>query len=157
MAPPQTIFGVGYAIVLPGYLTMWGLSWAARQGWAVTTWSRLDNGAWFYVGWVLIIAGVVVIVAALRELWRARGAGRLATTSVFACCRHPIYAAQMGLIMPGIVAATGNLLLLVAIPLTGVMFSRLIWIEERALEGAYGEAYLEYGRQVRSLVPFRRG
>jgi len=157
MAPPQTIFGIGYAIVLPGYLSMWGLAWVARQDWYVTTWTRLDNGAWFYAGWVLCVAGMVVIVASLWELWRARGAGRLATTGVFACCRNPIYAAQIGLIMPGISAATGNLLLLTAIPMTGVMFACLIWIEERALEGAYGEEYLAYQQQVPILVPFRRG
>ena len=155
MAAPMTILGIGPAIVLPGYLFIVGMGWALRLGCCPVSWTRLD-ATWFYAGWIMITGGLVVIVTSLLEVWRARRSGRLVTAGIFGRCRHPIYAAQMALIMPGIAAAMGNLLLLGAIPLTGLMFVCLIGIEERALEREFGEEYSDYRQRVPRLVPFGR-
>jgi len=44
-------------------------------------------------GVLLIVTGLIFFAAAVTAVRRALSAGRLVTTGVFRCCRHPLYAA----------------------------------------------------------------
>jgi protein-S-isoprenylcysteine O-methyltransferase Ste14 len=111
------------------------------------------------VGAVLLAAGGVFFVAALRRLGRAltllpypRDDAQLVRSGPFALVRHPIYCG-------GLVAATGIALMVTGwlTPLCVVALFVLLDIksrrEERWLVEKFPE-YRDYQRRVRKLVPF---
>lgn len=109
-----------------------------------------------YLGWLLFALALALAVAVA---WRFKRAGTtikpfqrssaLVTDGLFAYSRNPIYLGMVvGLL--GICLALGSLgPLLVVPPFVYILQSRVIAAEERMLEDAFGEAYLEYCRRVR--------
>jgi protein-S-isoprenylcysteine O-methyltransferase Ste14 len=109
-----------------------------------------------YLGWLLLVLALAVAVAVA---WRFKRAGTtikpfqrssaLVTDGLFAYSRNPIYLGMVvGLL--GIFLALGSLgPLLVVPPFVYIIQTRFIAVEERMLEDAFGEAYLDYCRRVR--------
>jgi protein-S-isoprenylcysteine O-methyltransferase Ste14 len=79
--------------------------------------------------------------------------GRLCTTGVYAFVRHPIYAAWISWIVPGIVVIRGSVLGLSIPVVMYLVFRILIVKEEQYLAEQFGEAYQEYRRKVGAVFP----
>ncbi len=68
--------------------------------------------------------------------------------------RHPGYLGSL-LTMNGIALATGNAAVLVAsLVVTFAAYAHRIRVEDAMLVAAFGDAYDEYRREVRGLIPF---
>jgi protein-S-isoprenylcysteine O-methyltransferase Ste14 len=116
------------------------------------------------VGWILIISGAGVIVAAFRtfDMWEFLGVQRsaeqtsprtLITRGLYRIVRHPLYLGTMllalGLCMAHLSPGRGAILLVTLIYL--VIGSRL---EEQKLIREYGAAYEGYRKKAKSLIPW---
>ena len=115
------------------------------------------------VGWMLMIAGALLQIrtGTLLSLKGLAGMpeiiekvqGRLVTEGAFSVVRHPTYLSHT-LLFAGVFLATGitaaGFLTLLDFALINAI---IIPLEERELEGRFGEAYLEYKKRVPRFFP----
>lgn len=112
------------------------------------------------VGLALFVIGMtinVVAVSTLRRFYSStlviRDNHRLISHGVYRFVRHPVY---LGVIlssvgMPiGLSSLAGFLIMLILIPL----FLNRIRMEERMLTSEFGDAYREYMKATKKLIPF---
>jgi protein-S-isoprenylcysteine O-methyltransferase Ste14 len=104
-------------------------------------------------GGMLLAVGVIWYVVALRAIVRAYRAERLVTDGMYALCRHPVYAAWVWLILPGLGLLMDSWLLLSAAVVMYVVTKICIRREEASLEAQFGDRYLEYRRRTNALFP----
>lgn len=105
------------------------------------------------VGGTLLFLGVIVYALGTFSVYKAVDAGQLATRGVYAVVRHPLYAAWVWLIVPGLALLQGTPLTLAA-PVVAAVFYRLcIPHEESVLRRVHGEAYDCYRRRVGGIFP----
>jgi protein-S-isoprenylcysteine O-methyltransferase Ste14 len=102
----------------------------------------------------------------LLAVWARRHLGRnwsgaitvardhqLVRSGPYRLVRHPIYTAMFGMFVgSGIVS--GELHALLALGVIVAAFWRKIRLEERTLREVFGQAYQEYSRGTRALIPF---
>ena len=107
----------------------------------------------FSCGVALVLLGATVGVAAAVQVHRAFSEGKLVTTGIYAHVRNPVYAAWILFIAPGLVLATGFLLLAV-MPFVMYAAIRVLIVEEdRYLEQKFGREYSDYKKRVNSIIP----
>jgi protein-S-isoprenylcysteine O-methyltransferase Ste14 len=105
------------------------------------------------LGAVLCGLGLAVYALGILAVYRAIDERRLATRGVFALVRHPLYAAWVWCIVPGVALMHGTPLVLTT-PVVAAVFSRLcIDHEEAQLVERFGEAYQRYRERVGGLFP----
>jgi protein-S-isoprenylcysteine O-methyltransferase Ste14 len=118
-----------------------------------------SGAAWFWVGFVLVALGLAFAVAArvwLGGNWSSVVAVKeeheLIRSGPYRWVRHPIYT---GLLMAlvGSVVAEGEVRGLIALALFILAFIRRVALEERILKEEFGDAYIQYRREVPCLVP----
>jgi len=105
------------------------------------------------VGGAMVLAGIPLYVWALRHFNRAWRRGELATAGPYARCRHPIYAAWIFLITPGVCLLVGSWLVLTA---PGVMYAAtrlLVGREERAMAARFGQTWRAYRKRTGRFWP----
>ena len=107
----------------------------------------------FSCGIALIVLGVAVCFKAAVQVHQAFNQGKLATPGIYAHVRNPVYAVWILLIAPGLILATG-FLLLIALPFVMYALVRVLIVEEdEHLAEKFGEDYLEYKKRVNSIIP----
>jgi methanethiol S-methyltransferase len=121
----------------------------------LTGWPALINAAVQLTGLYLMVRAVGAIdaldLAGIRRE-RAVAAAELKVTGAYRLVRHPLYLGWL-LLTFGAATMTGDRLVFAL--LTAVYLCVAIPWEERALEAAFGDAYLRYRRLVRwRMVPF---
>jgi protein-S-isoprenylcysteine O-methyltransferase Ste14 len=146
-------FGIGPKITLSVIV------YAALAGAATYTWPdacllrRVPHGVFLVLGTLLLLIGVPMWLAAAVSVMRAYNRDQLVTSGVFAVCRHPLYAAWIVLIAPGLTLLTRSWPLMIT-PLVGyAVFKLLIHEEDDYLEKRFGSAYLEYRARVNEIIP----
>jgi len=114
----------------------------------------------FLSGLLVMLAGLGFAIWARVHLgtnWSGTPAIRehhtITRTGPYAIVRHPIYTGLLTGIL-GTAIATGALLAFVAFFMMIVMFLIKIRMEEQFLLDEFGEAYEQYRREVRALVPW---
>ena len=131
--------------------------------------ARAVTSAWpdvFRLRWlpdVVVTAGVVLTAAGL-VMWivggvtvmRAYNRDQLVTSGVFALVRHPIYAAWITLIFPGLALLTRSWPMFITPWIAYAIFRRLIHREDEYLEQRFGQAYRDYRRRVNEVMPIPR-
>ena len=133
-------------------------AWALQQVFSFG-WPGMDDQAARLAGYALGIAGLALMAWSLITLRKAKttflpnkGASELVTTGPFRYRRHPIYFADM-LILLGLAELTKNVWLVI---LTPVFAALVTWLairpEEQHLEVKFGEAYWDYKARTRMLV-----
>jgi len=105
------------------------------------------------IGCVLLAVGLPFYVAALAALRRALKEDRLVTRGVYRMCRHPLYAAWILLIVPGILVWFRSWILLAIPAAMYLAFRMCVGREERRLEKKFGQQYLDYKEVVNALFP----
>lgn len=114
----------------------------------------------FIPAWVLMLLGALLIAAGLPffivsvvAVHRAYGAGRLLTGGVYGLCRHPLYAAWVVFLVPGMVLIARTWLGL-SVPIFMYVLLRILVREEEAyLESRFGEEYRTYRARVPAVLP----
>ena len=141
VTPPIVLIGV----IFGGYLL--------QQLWAL----ELTNGSrWYPAAWVSIGAGVLILVSAWIQFFRAktsvlhhRPANELLQSGPFRFSRNPIYVAGL-LLQLGIGLWMNNLWIVLLIAVSKLAFDRYIIAGEEAyLERAFGDVYADYKNSVR--------
>lgn len=117
------------------------------------------SAALFWIGAVLLLAGLLFSVAARRHLggnWSSRVTVKqdhtLTRSGPYRLVRHPIYTGLL-LAVLGNAIALGEWRGLVALALFCAAFLRKIQIEERFMLEQFGDAYMRYRKEVAALVP----
>jgi protein-S-isoprenylcysteine O-methyltransferase Ste14 len=148
------VWGVGPRIVISGvvlYAVIAVLVW--RYPWLAFSAERP-----FFVGgigWLLIVAAIVVWLVAIRRMRAAYQGGYLETGGVFAWVRNPIYSAFIFIECPGLVLWLWAWPAL-ALPFVAYgLYRHYIPREEEGLRRTFGAAYDAYRRRVPALVPRR--
>jgi protein-S-isoprenylcysteine O-methyltransferase Ste14 len=111
------------------------------------------NDLVFMAGTGLIVAGAIVFLVAAVQVHTSFNRGKLVTGGVYAYMRHPVYAAWILFIVPGIILATG-LLLLTALPVIMYLLLRALADREEAyMVQEFGNVYLDYRSRVNPVLP----
>ncbi len=114
----------------------------------------------FFFGVVLLVAGCIFAIWARRYLginWSGtitvKEEHELVRNGPYSFARHPIYT---GFIMgiAGTAIALGELRGILAVFLFIIAYLRKIRIEEKSLIAHFGQAYKDYRKDVRALIPF---
>lgn len=107
------------------------------------------GGAGAVAGAALLLAGLVVVAAAVRAAGPTTlGAeDALVTDGPYRYSRHPMYVGWTALYV-GLALLVGVAWPLVLLPLVAVAVHRTVRREERALERRHGDAYRAYARDV---------
>lgn len=142
IAPPPLIFGVPLAIAL----------YENRSKPLEVMSPRFA----MIVGGAIVLLGLILQVAAVIQLWRARTTlmPYRPTTAIvdswpYSFTRHPIYLA-MAVIYIGIAIFFNSLWPFLLLPLIMLVMQRgVIEREERYLEGKFGSDYVDYRSRVR--------
>jgi protein-S-isoprenylcysteine O-methyltransferase Ste14 len=105
---------------------------------------------------ILIVIGMPMWLIGAIAAMRAYNRDQLVTSGVFGLVRHPMYAAWIVLILPGIALLTGSWPYLL-MPLVGyAVFKALIHTEDEYLQNRFGQSYSDYRASVNAIIPIPR-
>lgn len=105
------------------------------------------------IGVTLISIGVPFFITAVVTVMRAYNANELVTEGIFRCCRHPLYAAWVVFIVPGIVLLVNSWIGLTTPIAMYLILRKLVVKEEVYLEKAFGSRYTDYRKGVPCILP----
>ena len=101
---------------------------------------------------VLVFAGLILLAASWRVLYRAQRTQTLATTGPYAWMRHPQYAAFI-VIMLGFLLQWPTIPTLLMFPVLVAMYVRLAHKEEEQIRAEFGESYDRYTAATPAFFP----
>jgi protein-S-isoprenylcysteine O-methyltransferase Ste14 len=104
-------------------------------------------------GGTLLCLGFVVYALGTFSIYKAVDARQLTTRGIYAVVRHPLYAAWVWCIVPGLALLQGTLLTLGAPIVAAVLYRLCIPHEEAHLLARFGEEYRRYRERVGGIVP----
>lgn len=105
------------------------------------------------LGYVFLVAGVILIIRGWREVYHASREKRLATGGVYAMMRHPQYTGILLALFGEGVVHWPTLLTLALFPVMVLLYALLARREEREMLATFGEEYRAYQRRVPMFVP----
>lgn len=114
--------------------------------------------SWFLyaLGTILILIGVPFFLISAITVMRAYNADALVTDGIFRKCRHPLYAAWVVFIVPGIVLLLKSWIMLTTPIFMYLILRLLVKKEEVYLENVFGSEYREYIEKVPCILPVGR-
>ncbi len=108
------------------------------------------------VGAVLAVLGLLMWVVGAVTVMRAYNRDELVTSGVFPLVRHPMYAAWITLVFPGLALFTRSWPMFFTPLIAYSILRRLIHSEDEYLERRFGQGCLDYRRRVNEVVPIPR-
>ena len=148
-------WGVGPKTLVPS-MSYALAAWAATSAWPGVFRLRWLPDVVVTAGAVLTAAGVAMWLVGAVAVMRAYNRDQLVSSGVFALVRHPIYAAWITLIFPGLALLTRSWLMLITPGIAYAIFRCLIHREDEYLEQRFGQAYRDYRRRVNEVLPIPR-
>ena len=162
--------GVVQAFIIAFYAEMYGFPVTL---YALTRWFGLDvagpfwdGNLWIYltgtpaamvvsmiIGYAIAFAGVGLVMAGWREVFRARKENRLATEGPYAVVRHPQYTGFFLVVFGEGVVHWPTVFSLAAFPIIVVAYVLLARREERQMVDRCGDEYVSYQRRVPMFFP----
>jgi protein-S-isoprenylcysteine O-methyltransferase Ste14 len=118
--------------------------------------TSLSSQVCVVVGVLITAIGICIYFAALAGLRTGLRTGTLVTSGLYAIVRHPLYAASILFIIPGIVLAFRSWVLLPMPAVAYVAFRIFIPGEEACLLDQYGQEYSLYRDRTNAIFPFPR-
>jgi protein-S-isoprenylcysteine O-methyltransferase Ste14 len=134
----------------------------ALAAWACTAaWPGVFRMGWLpdFVGTIGIVftaAGLLLWIVGGVTVMRAYDRDQLVTSGAFALVRHPIYAAWITLVFPGVALLARSWPMLITPLIAYAIFKSLIHREDEYLEQRFGQAYADYRRRVNEVIPIPR-
>jgi len=104
-------------------------------------------------GIFLLVAGLVFYMATGKLLMKGLKQTRLITSGTYFCCRNPLYAAFILMIIPGLSLLLNSWLILAPGLIMYLVFKILIKKEYTELELFFGEQYRSYKSETPELLP----
>jgi protein-S-isoprenylcysteine O-methyltransferase Ste14 len=145
------IFGIGPrgAIITLLFLAA---ALAAEHVFAVPPFAR-DGFMVGIAGAVLAVTGLCIhgwTMLALRNWWQE---GKLCTAGPFRFVRHPMYAAWISVVSPGVALMLNSWTVLLIIPPVHVIWHLLVASEEDMMRARFGDEYRDYAARTGRFVP----
>lgn len=110
--------------------------------------------------WVNLIAGVILIGIGIPLFFISAhviheyfNKGKLCTTGIYAYFRHPLYAAWIVFIVPGIVLIIRSITAISWPIFMYIIFRMFIGEEDEYLKEKFGDEYLDYENTVNAVFP----
>lgn len=129
------------------------LSWGFSKSCDVPAFHKLPV---LIVAVILILTGLPIWLFGAITVMKAYNRDKLVASGVFGLVRHPMYAAWIVLILPGIALLTASWPFLL-MPVVGYfVFKALIHTEDEYLESRFGQSYSDYRASVREILPIPR-
>jgi protein-S-isoprenylcysteine O-methyltransferase Ste14 len=148
-------WGVGPKTFVPS-LTYTLAAWAATSAWPGAFRLRSLPDVVGTVGVVLTTVGLLMWMVGGVTVMRAYNRDQLVTSGVFALVRHPVYAAWITLVFPGLALLNRSWPMFITPLIAYAIFRRLIHREDEYLEQRFGPAYVNYRRRVNEVIPIPR-
>jgi len=105
------------------------------------------------IGFIFVVPGIVLYLFSLKVYNRGKKNNKLVVDGPYSVVRHPIYAAWILLICPGIILFFKSWLMFL-IPLAAyISFKVCIHEEDDYLKNKFGQAYLDYLAKTNELFP----
>lgn len=146
---PLTIYVLtdllGIDIPLSGYT---GHLWATLLGYGA-----IGATIEMMLGYLFLIAGVILVIRGWREVYHASREKRLATGGVYAMMRHPQYTGILLALFGEGVVHWPTLLTLALFPVMVALYVLLALREEKEMLATFGEEYRAYQRRVPMFLP----
>ncbi len=108
------------------------------------------------LGYLLLLAGVVLWAAAVVQLLTGFPRDRLVTTGAYGVVRNPIYSSVTFFVLPAVSLLTLTWVYLVPAVCLYVGVAVFIGKEEQQLKHAFGKEYEDYVARVDRLVPLKK-
>lgn len=105
---------------------------------------------------ILILIGVPIWLIGAITVMRAYNRDQLLTSGVFGLVRHPMYAAWIVLILPGIALLTARWPFLLMPLVAYAVFKAVIHTEDEYLQTRFGQSYSDYRAFVNEIIPLPR-
>ena len=100
-----------------------------------------------------LIIGIPLFILSGIMVHTHIGKGKLCTTGVYAYCRHPLYAAWVLFVVPGIVMIIGSVVA-ISWPIFLYVLCKIYTAEEEEyLRVKFGDEYLSYEKEVYAIFP----
>lgn len=119
----------------------------------------LPTSIQYGIGAPLIVAGLVLFIAALREFSRAKTAVThhrpttgIVTSGPFGLSRNPIYLAMTTVYLGAAIAVDSLLVAILVVPAVSAINAWVIPKEEAFLEKSFGDEYQRYKSTVRRWI-----
>ena len=112
-------------------------------------------GARASVACALLLAGAALYLATVQTFRRGVRGGELVRSGPYAWVRHPLYAAWLWFLLPGIALCAGSWPVLGMPVVAAIVLVCLLPLEERDLASRFGEAHRIYRREVGAVFPRR--
>ena len=105
---------------------------------------------------ILIVIGLPMWLIGAVAAMRAYNRDQLLTSGLYGLVRHPMYAAWIVLILPGIALLTASWPFLL-MPVAGyAVFKACIHTEDEYLQNRFGPSYSAYRASVNEIIPIPR-
>jgi protein-S-isoprenylcysteine O-methyltransferase Ste14 len=109
-----------------------------------------------YLGYVLLLPGLVLWGSAVVQLLAGFSKGKLVTTGAYSIVRNPIYSSATFFILPAVALMTLTWVYFIVSVFLYVGVIIFIGTEEQQLTKAFGKKYEDYMARVDRLVPFKK-
>jgi protein-S-isoprenylcysteine O-methyltransferase Ste14 len=148
-------WGIGPKTFVPS-LTYTLAAWAATAVWPGVFRLRSLPEIVATFGVLLTAAGLLMWIVGGITVMGAYNRDQLVTSGVFALVRHPVYAAWITLVFPGLALLIRSWPMFITPLIAYAIFRRFIHREDEYLEQRFGQAYLDYRRRVNEVIPIPR-
>ena len=109
-----------------------------------------------FLGYVLLIPGLILWGSAVIQLLTGFSKGKLVTTGAYGVVRNPIYSSATFFILPAVALMTLTWVYFIVSVFLYVGVMIFIGTEEQQLINAFGREYQEYLTRVDRLIPFKK-
>ncbi len=151
--PHMTRWGIGPRFSLVTVVYGFLASWLTYRYPDVFRLSGVSPWVIVVLGTVFVAGGTILYIVALRTFNRGYRHNQLLTEGPYAYVRHPIYAAWIGGICPGVALFFRSWIMLTLPLVAYVSFKVLIHREDHFLEDQFGQVYRDYRSSTNELFP----
>ena len=149
----------GFPLTLYLLARVFGLDVAWTEGgnlWAQLFGTQVAHLIAMFVGYAIVLAGLVMIASGWREVYYAHREGRLATGGPYSLVRHPQYTGIFVAIFGEGIVHWPTIVSVAMFPIIVVAYILLARKEERQMLEQFGDQYREYQRRVPMFFPHWR-
>ncbi|MDD2320126.1 MAG: isoprenylcysteine carboxylmethyltransferase family protein [Geobacteraceae bacterium] len=149
----------GFPLTIYFLARFFGLDLAWTQGgnlWAQLFGTPMAHLVAMTIGYAIVFGGATLVADGWRRVYQARRDGRLVTDGVYARVRHPQYTGLFIIIFGEGIVHWPTIFSVIAFPVIVFAYVQLARKEERQMTEKFGDAYLEYQRNVPMFIPRRR-
>jgi len=115
---------------------------------------RFEIGIWnWIIGGIFLAAAFVFGVPAMSINWRTAPDSKmvLKTNGIYGIVRNPIYLTDL-LFSLGFAVMFGSIIGVALIPIWWIAYLCMVLVEEKSLESALGQSYLDYKKLVKGRI-----